>query len=126
MFHFFRKHTKGGFEVPDSTPIEIPLSERPLTLAEQMARLVKAEDFRAALRDRGLDTFDDADDFNVDDPDLPPSPYELKGDEPTVQTRLDELRGGMVSEMPLERQERAQGRLKPKPKEPDKEKSKDG
>lgn len=116
MFHFFRKHTKDGLEKPDPTPSEIPLS-RPLTLAEQIVRFTSNPSHTETLRNAGVETFDEADDLEVEDDEYVPSPYEEEffGKETLpVQTRLDEQRSGMVEEMPLERSQRAQERLKPK------------
>lgn len=119
-FKFFRKHTKDGLEKPDPTPIEVPLSQKPVSLVDQMARLVRDENFNAHLRNQGVDTFDEANDFDVSDqdPDLPPSPYELRDGELPVQTRQDEIRGGKVSEMPIDRSRKAQERMYPPKKAP--------
>lgn len=122
MFRWFRKHTRDGMELPDPTPTALSLTaERPLTLAEQMARFIRNPEVVDALRNRGVDTFDEADDFDTGD--LEPqdfqSPYELEfeGSETRVgvQTRLDECKSGMVEEMPLDRQERAKERMKRRP-----------
>lgn len=121
MFRWFFKHTKEGLEVPDPTPSELALtSERPLTLAEQIARFVRDPGVVNAAVNAGLDTFDEADDFDTGD--LEPqdfaSPYEVDFEgslmKPGVQTRMDEIKGGMVEEMPEGRWEKAKERLKPK------------
>lgn len=112
MFHWFKKHTKEGLEIPDNTPIEVALP-RPLTLAEQIKRFTASEELKNLLRQRQMDTFDEADDLEVDDesPDGVRSPYEdnFEGDEMSnkAHVRLDEIRHGMVEEMPIERQNKA-------------------
>lgn len=98
MFHWFKKHTKDGLELPDETPIEVPLSEKPLTIHEQIQRFVHDPDVQAIQRNNGIDTFDEADDFDIDEVG-PVSPYEyvlLEDEEPIVQTRMDEIRSGLV------------------------------
>lgn len=113
MFNWSKKHTKDGLEVPDPTPIEINI-KRPLTLQEQIIRFTQSEFNKQQLQKAGIDTFDEADDFDtgdLEDDDFK-SPYEKEFDGINPQTRLDEIRGSMVEEMPIDRQDRAQERLK--------------
>lgn len=119
MFHWLKKHTRWGLEVPDTTPIEVPLRDRPLTLAEQIVRFTSNSQHMAELSKRGVDTFEEADDFDTGDmePDDFHSPYEDRfvGEEiplNRVQTRLDEQKAGMVEDMPFERQSRANDHLR--------------
>lgn len=119
MFHWFKRHTKEGLERPDSTPHEITLREdfkRPLTIAEQIARFTRAADFEKAVAAHGLDSFDEADDLEVEDETdelFGRSAYETREDFlDGVQTRLDELRGGQVREIDPDRVEKAQERLR--------------
>lgn len=64
-------------EKPDPTPMAIPIGfERPPTLAEQVARLVRNERLQAALSASGRETFEEANDFDVGDDFDPSSPYE--------------------------------------------------
>lgn len=57
-----------GRELPDPTPIEVPAGfKRPETLAEQIRRLVRHEQFAAAMGRPHAETFDEANDFEVDD-----------------------------------------------------------
>lgn len=111
MFHWFKKHTKDGLERPDSTPLEISLREKPLTIREQLERFQTSNEISERLRSRGVDTFDEADDFDTGDlePDEKNVPYESEfyG----LQARLDEQRAGMVEEVPRERLDRANKRL---------------
>ncbi len=73
----FKKTTKFGFipftdinnkEHPDPTPVELPLNQRktPLTLAQDMKRFVR-EELSLAADERGAETMEESDDFNVDD-----------------------------------------------------------
>lgn len=130
MFHWFRKHTEDGLEVPDPTPIEIPLAERPLTLSEQMQRFITDPSASKLLRERGIDTFDEADDFDIVDPEGCLTPYEAEFNDDevlSVQTRVDELKSGIVEEIPSDRQNDVRDRVDKKRRpltEPKKEESK--
>jgi len=78
MFKFKDFFNSKGEYLPDPDPVVIaPLFDRPLTLQEQIARLVRDP---ALLRDNlelgEMETFEEADDFNVDDDFDPRSPWE--------------------------------------------------
>lgn len=103
--NFFRRlFNDKGEEMPDPTPIEIDAGlKRPLTLQEQIRRLVRDETVRHALAQDGIETFEEADDFNVGDDFDPTSPYEEDFDKevPFIGARIGETRGMMVEEKPL-------------------------
>lgn len=62
------KYDKNNCECPDKTPVEIPLGyTAPETLESMIARLVTAHDFRAQLAAQGVDTIEEAEDFDVND-----------------------------------------------------------
>ncbi len=63
-------------EVPDKTPIEIGIHERPDPLAEQIQMIVQAEMSKLAVA-TGRESFEEANDFEIDDEDDPHSQYEL-------------------------------------------------
>lgn len=66
-----------GHEVPDPNPVAVPAGfKRPETLAEQVRRLVRSERFNQEREEAGEETFDEADDFDVEDFD-PQTPYEV-------------------------------------------------
>lgn len=70
------------YETPDPTPVAMPAGfKRPETLEERIRRLVRSERFAAEMEAAGFETFDEADDFDVEDdrPD-PATPYELHFD----------------------------------------------
>lgn len=61
-----------GREVGDPVPMAPPVGvSRPLTLAEQLRLMVRRE-LSAAAADQGFETFEDADDFDIDDDPLDP------------------------------------------------------
>lgn len=72
---------KFGYEYPDPTPVEIPVELRkPETMDEKMRRIVR-EQISVKAQESGLETFEEANDFDVDDgfeDDALFSPYELK------------------------------------------------
>lgn len=67
---------ENGWEHGSPEPIEIPAGfKRPETLQEQIKRLIRAASDEAASQ--GLETFEEAEDFNVDDDFDPSTPYEV-------------------------------------------------
>lgn len=73
------KYNERGEELPDDTPVEMPLKfKRPPTLQEQIKSMVRRELSDVASQ-QGFESFEEADDFDVDDgEELPPSNYEFK------------------------------------------------
>lgn len=66
-----------GREVLDPTPVEVPLHfRRPPTLQEQIKQFVRGEFSRQAADD-GFDTFEEADDFEIDEDPDPISKYRV-------------------------------------------------
>lgn len=69
-------YNEKGQEVPDTTPVEAPIHfSRPLTLAQQMQRMIRTELSKQAVDD-GQESFEEADDFDVDEDPDPLSQYE--------------------------------------------------
>lgn len=70
-----------GHELCDPTPVEIPVDfSAPPTLAQQILEVLRSEQFRAAAVEAGAETFEEANDFEVEDYE-PTSPYELSIDQ---------------------------------------------
>lgn len=88
-------YTPDGAEIPDPTPLEMPVGfERPPSLQEEM-RMFLSRAVQDELASRGLDSFEDADDFAVDEDPPLESPWE----DPLVGpafTREQEIRSGAV------------------------------
>lgn len=64
------------YEVPNPTPMAPPVGyKRQPSLAEQIRAMVRSEQLKAAAEAKGFETFEESDDFEVDDFD-PSSPYE--------------------------------------------------
>lgn len=75
------EHTASGREIVDNRPVEMPLGfKKPEPLSEQIQRMVRRELSRAAEQS-GFESFDEANDFEVED-DLPDpgTPYEMEFD----------------------------------------------
>lgn len=67
-----------GWEKLDPVPLEPPVGfQRPLTMEEQVRRLMRVEYDRMAAYNADLETPEDADDFDIeDDPVMELTPYE--------------------------------------------------
>lgn len=79
----FTGHPKGrhdlfGREFPDPTPMSPPVGYvKQDSLAEQIRRVVRSEKLAMEAEAAGYETFDEADDFDIEDDPLPMSPYEM-------------------------------------------------
>lgn len=73
-----------GREIPDPTPVELPVGfKQQETIAQMVARLVRKDVSEYAARN-DQETFDEADDFTLDEEDFDPhTPYEESFD-PTL------------------------------------------
>lgn len=106
-----------GEEIPDPRPVALPVGfTRPKSLQETMRDLLRNEEFRRNLERHEMETFEEADDFEAEDPDRDPrfpdnSPYEQDFDPLGVNTREAEIRSGFVEEIPVEKKEKARQAL---------------
>lgn len=68
------------FEFPDPTPIEVPIPDRPAP--NTLAKLLQEQRAAAALQAQLVDeTFEESDDFDIDDDPLDPqTPWEVAAD----------------------------------------------
>lgn len=72
------KYDEEGREIMDSTPVAIPVGFRkPETIEEKILRLVKASQLQQTLDANGVETFEEAEDFDVGDDVDPQTPYEM-------------------------------------------------
>lgn len=88
------RHTDDGFELLDPTPIAPPIGyvQRP-SLVEQIRAMVVSEKLRQEAEAAGYESFEEADDFAVDDDFDQTSPYEVDFEPPAVS----EIRERMAS-----------------------------
>lgn len=82
-----------GAEINDPKPISVPTGiQRPLTLQEQIKRLMRVELSRASV-DNGYESWEEANDFNVGDGDEPlETQYTMKDEIPFSLTNPPEGR----------------------------------
>lgn len=74
-------HDERGREIPDPTPIAPPVGYRKQpSLHEQVREALLAEKLRMAYEEGKMETFEEADDFDVGDDFDPTSPYEADFD----------------------------------------------
>lgn len=72
-----RRYDAKGLYYPDPTPIAPPVGyTRSPTIAEQIRTMVRSEQLKHHADASGMDTFEEADDFNVGDDYDPRSPWE--------------------------------------------------
>lgn len=77
-----------GKEILDSTPKQMPVGfEKPESLVEKIQRLVRSERLAQAAQEMGMETPEEADDFDIGDDYDPRSPYELDFDQEQIQLR---------------------------------------
>lgn len=70
------KYNDRGQEMPDPTPVSLPVGgRRPETLEGMIARLVRGRVSEMAAKD-GLETFEEANDFEIESDDEPLTAYE--------------------------------------------------
>jgi hypothetical protein len=82
----------GRFELPDPVPMRPPIGLRaPDTLETMIRNIVRGEYIKQAAEQSGLETWEEADDFDIpDDPVDPQSPWELSFDQAVAPGALPE------------------------------------
>lgn len=105
------QYNERGEEILDDTPVALPVGfKRPQSLQERMRYLLRAEFLKRDLEAHGVETFEEADDFSVDEQDpLEGTPYEdqFEPDIPGIAAREQEIRAGAVLDRPKEKKEKA-------------------
>lgn len=90
----------GRHEFPDPTPVEMPLGfRRPPTLQEEIQRIVRIQMSQQA-QEHGFESFEEADDFEVDDDPDPLSAYEVLEMAPEGPTASETESGRPVATPP--------------------------
>jgi len=110
MFDFLHRFDKNGALLAKPGRKAIPVGhKRPETLAEQVARLVRHSEFARVVAAQGLETFEEADDFDIADDEipLPNTPWERDHDLAAVGG----MHGGVVKLPSTEETTRAKSTL---------------
>lgn len=105
------RQTSDGAEVLDSTPMQPPIGyKRQPSMVDHIRNLIRSEKLAMEAESAGKETFEEADDFHIEDDIFPASAYEFDEHfEPPVKV--------VPKDMPAP--EHAEGdRQGPKPKEP--------
>lgn len=70
-----------GLEYPDPTPLALPVRwKRPVPLSETIRKMVESENLRRAVESAGAETFDESNDFDVEDDVELKTVYEVDGE----------------------------------------------
>lgn len=76
-----RRYDEAGRYYPDPTPIAPPIGYvKSPTISEQIRSMIRSEHLKQAAEASGMDTFEEADDFDVGDDYDPRSPWEEQFD----------------------------------------------
>lgn len=99
-----------GREYPDPTPVRLPahLMRRQVSMMEHMRNIVRGELLRERAEGAGFESFEDADDFDVDDEVDPYSTYEEQFDPEVPLMAIEEpqgVKGGSPAKQDAERSE---------------------
>lgn len=90
---WLREQSKAGKEITDQTPVEVtPDRVRPLTLREEMRRFI-AQEVSMTAQQHGEETFEEADDFEIDDDEDFTTGYTLQELTPEPGTLANDLEG---------------------------------
>lgn len=93
-------YNEKGEEIPDSRPTELAINfKAPQPLEDRIHQLVTGALIQRDLEAAGIETFDEADDFEMDDLD-PTTPYEENFDPLHIAARNQEIRHGFVKDIP--------------------------
>lgn len=111
---WMKKYDNDGREICDPKPLSRTVKLKQETIEEKIMRLVRERDIQFALHSQGVETFDEADDFDIpDDPVDPSTPYETVfepslGKEVTRAEAqfLNQQRSAFIEEKPAPKVER--------------------
>lgn len=74
-----KRQTPGGGELNDATPMAPPIGfTKQISLHDQMREMIRSERLRQEAEAQGMDTPEEADDFDIEDDDEPLSAYEYE------------------------------------------------
>lgn len=110
-----------GREILDPTPMEPPVGySRQPSLSEQIREMVRSEKLRQEAEAAGMETFEEADDFDVGDDYDPTSPYENDFDPPIEEMKkagYNSLKEKQAREVAEKQKETVRQDPQPKPQD---------
>lgn len=94
--------TEDGKEHPNPQPLVLNVGPKPLSLQEQVERFMKNYFIKNSIASKGMETMEEADDFNVGDDDEPLSGFEVMAEDlPVTPPSLDGKPPQLESEVDL-------------------------
>lgn len=75
----------GVFEIPDPTPAAVPIDFRPPPSMQEMLRMYVRSELSRVAQDQGAESFEEADDFDIEGEEAISSPWELRSDQEAAQ-----------------------------------------
>lgn len=91
------RQTADGREIPNSTPMEPPIGyKKQPSIFDQVRAMVRSDKLKQEAINAGMETFEEADDFDLDEDEDPHSKYENEFD-PIPETDRRALRGELPS-----------------------------
>lgn len=112
-------YNERGEEVPDPRPTQLAIDfKAPTDLNTRVHQLVQNSLLQQELDAAGIETFAEADDFEMEDKD-PNTPYEENFDPLFTTAREQEIRAGFVQEIPREVVEKAREIIAASQKKPE-------
>lgn len=109
MFGMFRlKWNSKGEEIPDPVPLATSVQLAPQkSIHDRVLEVLRSERWNEMMRAQGMETFDEANDFEIDDEEPnPESMYEQDEDGHFYGVRAGEVRGRMVQDVEMEEKHR--------------------
>jgi hypothetical protein len=113
------KTVKDRYETPDPTPVAAPISMRKSPSIFDHVRDMIRREMSEAAEAAGYESFEDADDFDVDDDPFPHSRHTLDEDELSVAELRQRLQEAEAREAAVEDPPGVQGPTSPPPEDAD-------
>lgn len=111
-----KRQTRDGAEIPDEVPLAPPVGyRREPSMVDHIRSVIMGEQIRRAAHAAGYETFEEADDFDIDEDYEPGSEFEMEQDfEPVSSLKAKEELARKEAELAkqraaLEARERAEG-----------------
>jgi len=111
--------TENGREMPDPQPHTPSIkARRAASIRDHVVDVVRSEQFRRLMEESGEETFEEADDFDIDDDFDPSSPYEE-----FFEGEYAHLRQARIEQAAEDRRKKRRGRQPAQEKKPESDKA---